>query len=595
MEAEEFSKLFGRKAAVAMKKKEDMATEKGKDGAAATMASAKQQTKILEQKRSQAVGILVQSLRVTIAVVESAVIQMDTAIIDVEALQSLYEVRATKEELDQLRRHVTSGKKAEEEPLDKPDQFLWDLAQIPHFQERISCFVFQTTFPDKLGEVAKKLDNLKMTIDALMKNSEIKKILGIILAFGNYMNGGNKQKGQADGFNLDILPKLKDVKTSDNASNLLQYIVLQYVTKYDKDALGTDKAKLPFPDPSDIKQATLVNFDDLGKEMIAVGRDLKQCKDRMEKVLDESDPDRVQPFKDIMVAFVTTATKDLMEQTENLTDSRDKFNDIVTAFQFSIGKGKTVEPTDFFGVWLPFVSDFKDSWKREQQKAAKKIEAEAREKVKEVLKSKKTEVLTTRTKEKGLKAKVNERLSRRGRVDRSLSLPNSEGGNGASGGGGGQDELASVLAKRKFSLDPAAESGNTTPASSTTDELTPEQSNTPSSSAASSPQAKIVIREKETDASDALTTTDIGNDATSVMIDPIMESCEFEEEDSKKESCEFVEGEESCEYVDEEPKQSCEFVEEEEKMSTDRRGYTSGWIAPIGGKTKIFADDDEYY
>ena len=81
--------------------------------------------------------------------------------------------------------------------------------------------------------------------------------------------------------------------------------------------------------------------------------------------------------------------------------------------------------------------------------------------------------------------------------------------------------------------------------------------------------------------------TDIGNDASSVMIDPIMESCEFEEEEDLRK--------ESCEYVEEEPKQSCEFVEEEEKMSTDRRGYTSGWIAPIGGKTKIFADDDEYY
>lgn len=39
-------------------------------------------------------------------------------------------------------------------------------------------------------------------------------ILGLVLAFGNYMNGGNKTRGQADGFGLDILPKLKDVKSS---------------------------------------------------------------------------------------------------------------------------------------------------------------------------------------------------------------------------------------------------------------------------------------------------------------------------------------------------------------------------------------------
>ena len=47
----------------------------------------------------------------------------------------------------------------------------------------------------------------------------------LFLACGNYLNGGNKQRGQADGFNIDILSKLKDVKTKDNFSNLLKYVV----------------------------------------------------------------------------------------------------------------------------------------------------------------------------------------------------------------------------------------------------------------------------------------------------------------------------------------------------------------------------------
>lgn len=37
-------------------------------------------------------------------------------------------------------------------------------------------------------------------------------VMESILAFGNYMNGGT-QRGQADGFDLNILPKLKDVKS----------------------------------------------------------------------------------------------------------------------------------------------------------------------------------------------------------------------------------------------------------------------------------------------------------------------------------------------------------------------------------------------
>ncbi len=49
-----------------------------------------------------------------------------------------------------------------------------------------------------------------------------RKVMGVILACGNYMNGGNLQRGQADGFAIDILPKLKDVKSKDNSMTFLQ-------------------------------------------------------------------------------------------------------------------------------------------------------------------------------------------------------------------------------------------------------------------------------------------------------------------------------------------------------------------------------------
>lgn len=47
----------------------------------------------------------------------------------------------------------------------------------------------------------------------LLHMKSVKDILALILAFGNYMNGGNRTRGQADGYSLEILPKLKDVKS----------------------------------------------------------------------------------------------------------------------------------------------------------------------------------------------------------------------------------------------------------------------------------------------------------------------------------------------------------------------------------------------
>ena len=56
-------------------------------------------------------------------------------------------------------------------------------------------------------------------------------VFSVILACGNYMNGGNRQRGQADGFAIDILPKLKDVKSKDNSMTLLHYIVRVWIIK----------------------------------------------------------------------------------------------------------------------------------------------------------------------------------------------------------------------------------------------------------------------------------------------------------------------------------------------------------------------------
>lgn len=47
----------------------------------------------------------------------------------------------------------------------------------------------------------------------LLECDHLRDVLGLVLAFGNYMNGGNRTRGQADGFGLEILPKLKDVKS----------------------------------------------------------------------------------------------------------------------------------------------------------------------------------------------------------------------------------------------------------------------------------------------------------------------------------------------------------------------------------------------
>jgi hypothetical protein len=68
--------------------------------------------------------------------------------------------RATDEELGLIREHVSTKP---EVPLDKPEQFLHELAEIPNFADRISCFMFQSEFDDGISSIENKLNNLKST------------------------------------------------------------------------------------------------------------------------------------------------------------------------------------------------------------------------------------------------------------------------------------------------------------------------------------------------------------------------------------------------------------------------------------------------
>lgn len=46
-------------------------------------------------------------------------------------------------------------------------------------------------------------------------------------------------------------------------------MVAQYIGIYDTNSI-TDRAQLPVPEPSDINQAGLINFDDLEQELVRI-------------------------------------------------------------------------------------------------------------------------------------------------------------------------------------------------------------------------------------------------------------------------------------------------------------------------------------
>ncbi|KAF5895138.1 formin-2 isoform X1, partial [Clarias magur] len=376
---QEFVELFS-KTAVKEKKKPLSDT--------ITRTKTKQVVKLLNNKRSQAVGILMSSLHLDMKDIQHAILNLDNTVVDLETLQALYENRAQTDEVEKIDKHMKSTKEKEgAKPLDKPEQFLFQLSQIPEFSARVFCILFQSTFSECISSVLRKLEILQRVCKMLQSGSSVMRILGLILAFGNFMNGGNRTRGQADGFALDILPKLKDVKSSDNSRSLLSYIVSYHLRHFDEDA-GRETCVYPLPEPHDLFQASQMKFEDFTKDLLKLRKDLRACTAEVEKVCSVSSEEHLQPFKDKMEEFLSQAKQELEAQESQLKETHTVFLELTVFFCVKAKSGeKEVSPHTFFSVWHEFSTDFKDLWKKENKlilqerlKAAEECFRQAKEK-----------------------------------------------------------------------------------------------------------------------------------------------------------------------------------------------------------------------
>ncbi|XP_022695946.1 formin-2-like isoform X3 [Varroa jacobsoni] len=388
---DEFTELFGRQAPV---KKVERGTAKDtiKD------KKAKQVVSLLDGKRSQNVGILISSKKIEVVDVEQALYDVDTSIVPLDVLTSIFELRGTSEELDLITRHLESKPDV---PLGKSELFLWGISKIPFFAERMACITFESNFPENLASVENRLNNLKIICETLLTSQHVKNVFAIILALGNYMNGGNRDRGQADGFGIEILAKLKDVRSKDSSMTLLHYIVRVYVDKHQSE--DESAAKFPLPEPADFIRASELNFDSLKEDLDALNREIQNMERKVNKVLD-SVTDNVEPFKGRMEAFLKKAYTEHSEQNDNFAECRKVFDKVTKFYCFETRSNKESDWTmEFFTPWIPFSTDFKNIWQKELQRRAKvKLEAAA-SKVKELKKAKRKDIVKSKG---GLKEKL---------------------------------------------------------------------------------------------------------------------------------------------------------------------------------------------
>ncbi|KAF6028669.1 capu [Bugula neritina] len=313
-------------------------------------------TKVLERKRSQNLGIILSSIRQPFSEFKKALLNFDESFLTIDTWRSLYEVRATEKEMTEIRDQVETNPKC---VLDKPEQFLYNLSKLPFGLERIQCFLLRANFEEVLRDMTSLVKDMTSVCDYMVTSPHIHNLLALLLAVGNYLNGGNTHRGQADGFTLDILPKLKDIK-GKKQTTLLKYIASKYQSLH-----GSEKRRveLPLPSHSTLEAVSCTNYTELSEQMTSLQSQLSDCGDLMSKVKSTlSDQSCNELFYNVMSGFVLEANREVTALSQSVTGSKVKFAEMCKFYSApNVDWSKTI-PSQFFEPWKTFSKDLTQVW-----------------------------------------------------------------------------------------------------------------------------------------------------------------------------------------------------------------------------------------
>ncbi|XP_058620590.1 formin-like protein 1 [Onychostoma macrolepis] len=230
---------------------------------------------LLEPNRAKNLAITLRKGGMSTAQICTAIQSYNLDLLNSDFLELLERFIPSDYELRLIEKYEREGRPLLE--LSEEDRFVVAFSKIPRLSQRISTLTFMGNFSESILLLKPQLNAIIAASMSIKSSSKLKKILEIILAFGNYMN--SEKRGSAYGFRLQSLDLLLDMKSTDRKLTLLHFIVSIIQEKYPQlhnfhtELHCLDKAALVSLD------SILVDVRSLEKGMEVVRKEYLQQKD----------------------------------------------------------------------------------------------------------------------------------------------------------------------------------------------------------------------------------------------------------------------------------------------------------------------------
>uniref|UniRef100_A0A8C2FRJ4 Formin-like 1a n=1 Tax=Cyprinus carpio TaxID=7962 RepID=A0A8C2FRJ4_CYPCA len=282
----------------------------------------------------------------------TAIERYDQQSLSLDFLELLERFIPSEYEMKLLQNYEKEGRPLED--LSEEDRFISRFGKIPRLAQRINTLTFMGNFPESMKRLQPQIDAIIAASVSLKSSSKLKKMLEIILAFGNYMN--SCKRGAAYGFRLQSLDLLLDTKSTDRTQTLMHFIANMVQEKYPE--LASFHTELRFVD-----KAALVSLDSVLQDVRSLERGMEGTK------------------KEFLVQDDIPALKEFVKANSDALDSLVKDGKTAQEAYTSVveyyGENpKTTQPSMFFPLFVRFIKAYKQAEQDNEQKKKQQIAAE---------------------------------------------------------------------------------------------------------------------------------------------------------------------------------------------------------------------------
>uniref|UniRef100_A0A3B3CQY5 Dishevelled associated activator of morphogenesis 1b n=1 Tax=Oryzias melastigma TaxID=30732 RepID=A0A3B3CQY5_ORYME len=320
---------------------------------------------VIDGRRAQNCNILLSRLKLSNEEIKRAILTMDEhEDLPKDMLEQLLKFIPEKSDVDLLEEH-----KHELDRMAKPDRFLYEMSRINHYQQRLQSLYFKKKFAERIAEIKPKIEALTKASKQMLNSKSLKQLLEVVLAFGNYMNKG--QRGNAYGFKVSSLNKIADTKSSiDKNITLLHYLITILEKKYPKVLQFQEDLK-------SVPEAAKVNMTELEKDIGNLRSGLKSVESELEyqKKLPQQLGDK---FVSVVSQFITVASFSFSDVEDSLNEAKELFLRAVKHFGEDASR---MQPDEFFGIFDQFLQSFTEAQQENENIRKRKEEEERRAKM----------------------------------------------------------------------------------------------------------------------------------------------------------------------------------------------------------------------